>query len=174
MYNAWYVVSHCSMLFNIITIVNKKKHDWVPIVAWWVKDMTQCLWGCRFHLWPRSELRIWRCRELWHRSQILFRFSVAVAVAWAGSCSSELDSQTGNFHMLQVWPSKEKKKIMTNIELQQCKSQVYGAPNPEQLTSRDLWSWHNKNLHKKNLLWIYGNFFFLVKKTCVMLAAWIF
>ena len=35
-----------------------------------------------------SGLRIWRCRELWSRSQKQLGFRVAVAVVYAGSCSS--------------------------------------------------------------------------------------
>ena len=36
-----------------------------------------------------SGLRIRRCRELWCRSQTWLGFCVAVALVWAGSCSSD-------------------------------------------------------------------------------------
>ena len=46
-------------------------------------------------LWVRSlaslsRLRIWRCLELWCRSQMELRSGVALALVWAGSCSSIL------------------------------------------------------------------------------------
>ena len=36
-----------------------------------------------------SGLRIQHCCELWYRLQVLFGSGVAVAVVWAGSCSSD-------------------------------------------------------------------------------------
>ena len=35
---------------------------------------------------------------------------IAVAVAWAGGCSSDQTPQPGNLHMLQVQPQKRPKK----------------------------------------------------------------
>ena len=45
--------------------------------------------------------------QLWHRSQMWLRSSVAVAQA--GSCSSDWNPKTGNLHMLKVWPVKRKR-----------------------------------------------------------------
>ena len=42
------------------------------------------------HGLPHSGLRIWCCRDLWYRSQMQLGSCIAVAVAQAGSYSSNL------------------------------------------------------------------------------------
>jgi len=56
-----------------------------------------------------SELRIWPCCELWCRSQMWLRSHVAVAVAKAGSCSSNLTPSLGTSICHRFCPKKEKK-----------------------------------------------------------------
>ena len=51
-------------------------------------------------------LRAWRSRELWCRTPTGLRFCVAVAVAEASSCSSNLTSSLGT----SICPKKLKKK----------------------------------------------------------------
>jgi len=57
-----------------------------------------------------SGLRIWRCRELWCRSQTQFGSCIAVAVAQAGSCSSDLTPSLGTSMCCGCGPKKMQKK----------------------------------------------------------------
>ena len=57
-----------------------------------------------------SGLRILRCCELWCRSQMWLRSSVAVAVAQASSCSSDLTPSLGTSIWCRFGPKKQKKK----------------------------------------------------------------
>ena len=58
-----------------------------------------------------SGLRIQCCQELRCRSQTWLESGIAVAVAQAGNCSSNLTPSQGNFHLPQVrGPKKQKKK----------------------------------------------------------------
>ena len=70
--------------------------------------------GWEFDPWPHScELRIWRCHELWCKSQMWLRSSVAVAVMQAGSYSfnSASSLETSICHTCS---SKENKTKKTN------------------------------------------------------------
>ena len=56
-------------------------------------------------------LWIWRCPEMWCRSQMQLRSHAAVAVAQArGYSSNSTPSLETSFHMLQVQPLGKKKK----------------------------------------------------------------
>ena len=57
-----------------------------------------------------SVLRIWRCRELWCRSQMWLRSCIAVAVAVAGSCSLDLTPSLGTSICCRWNPKKQRKK----------------------------------------------------------------
>ena len=77
----------------------KKGKAGVPLVAQWVKDLTESPRGYRFNLWPRSVgLSLKHRCKLWHRSQMWLRASMAVVVVRDGSLSSNLTP------MPQVWP----------------------------------------------------------------------
>ena len=88
------------------SIIFPLKNFWqlfgVPAVAQWDKNLTGTheVWS----LASLSRLRIWCCCKLWHhRAQIWLGSHVAVAM---------------NFHMLQMWPKKEKqinKKPLTTL-----------------------------------------------------------
>ena len=56
------------------------------------------------------ELKIWCCRELWCRSKTWLRSHVAVAVAWASSCSSNWTPSLGTYICLRCSPKKTGKK----------------------------------------------------------------
>ena len=55
-------------------------------------------------------LGIWCCREQWCRWKMQFRSCVAVAVAWAGSCSSDLTSSLGTSICHGCGPKKQNKQ----------------------------------------------------------------
>ena len=57
-----------------------------------------------------SGLVTWHCWELWCRSQTLLRSGVAVAVLWAGSCSSDLTLSLGTSICSRLGPKNQKKK----------------------------------------------------------------
>ena len=57
-----------------------------------------------------SGLRIRHGRELWGKSQTQLRSGVAVAVMWAGSCSSDLTPRPGTSICSRSGPKKQKKK----------------------------------------------------------------
>ena len=57
-----------------------------------------------------SGLQIWHCHELWCRSQSWLRSCIAVAVAQASSCSSNLTPNLGTSICHRCSPKKEKKK----------------------------------------------------------------
>ena len=71
------------------------------MVAQCVKDLTSIHEDVVSSLASLSELRIWRCRELWLRS-------------WGMGLQLRFDPWPGNFHMPQVWPQKGKKKKEKN------------------------------------------------------------
>ena len=56
-----------------------------------------------------SGLRIRPCRELWCRSQTQLRSGVAVALAWAGGCSSNWTPGLGSSTCRGIGPRKGKK-----------------------------------------------------------------
>ena len=57
-----------------------------------------------------SGSRIWCCCELWCRSQTRLRSCVAVAVAQAGRCSSDLTPRLGTSICHRCSPEKQKSK----------------------------------------------------------------
>jgi len=57
-----------------------------------------------------SGLRIWRCRELWCRWQMRLGSCIAVAVVWAGSCSSDSTPSLGTSICFGCGPKKRTKK----------------------------------------------------------------
>ena len=57
-----------------------------------------------------SRLRIWRCHELWYRSQMWLRSHIAVAVAWAGTYSSDSTRSLGTSICPGYGLKKKKKK----------------------------------------------------------------
>lgn len=59
---------------------------------------------------PLSGLRIWRCHELWCKLQTHLRFGVAVAVAKAGSSSSNWTPSLGTSICCGYSPKKAKRK----------------------------------------------------------------
>ena len=61
-----------------------------------------------------SGLRIWHCRELWHRLQSRFRFYVAVALVQAGSCSSNSIPGLRTSICCRCGPERQKKKKKKN------------------------------------------------------------
>ena len=67
---------------------------------------------------PLSGLRIWYCRELWCRSQKWLRSRIAMALAWAGGCSSNWIPSLGTSTCHGCSPKKterqkRKKKILS-------------------------------------------------------------
>jgi len=58
-----------------------------------------------------SGLRIWRCYELWCRLQMRLGSGVSVAVAQAGSCSSDWTPSLGSFICQGIGPRNGKKTI---------------------------------------------------------------
>ena len=59
---------------------------------------------------PLSGLKIWRCHELWCRSQMRLRAGAAVAVVLANSCSSDSTPGMGTAICLRCNPKKTKIK----------------------------------------------------------------
>ena len=57
-----------------------------------------------------SGLRIQRCHELWRRLQMRLGSCIAVAVAWATSCSSDETSSLGTSICHESGPSNGKKR----------------------------------------------------------------
>ena len=57
-----------------------------------------------------SGLMIWHCRELWSRSQMWLGFRIAVVVAQAISCSSDLTPSLG----IALKKTKTKKQKIKN------------------------------------------------------------
>ena len=55
-------------------------------------------------------LRIWHCRELWCRLQMWLGSGVAVAMVWAGSCSSDSTPSLGTSICHWCSPKKKGKK----------------------------------------------------------------
>ena len=82
-----------------------------PVVAQWKQIR---LGTMRLQVWSMallSGLTIRRCRELWCRTQTLLGSGIAVAVA--GSCSSDLTPSLGTPICRGYSPKKKKKKKLT-------------------------------------------------------------
>ena len=70
-------------------------------------------------MWTRSlaslnGLRIWRCRELWYRSQMRPRSGIAVAVTVAGRSSSNSTRSLGTSICCRYGHKKAKKRIYSD------------------------------------------------------------
>ena len=100
--NSTYFVHYKKMLYSE-----------VPIVAQWV---TTRLVFMRMWVWSLaliSGLRIWSCHELWCRLYTWLRSGLAMAVAKAGSCRSNLTPSLGTsicFHKKQIKQKTNQKK----------------------------------------------------------------
>ena len=82
----------------------------VPLVAQQVKDRSVSVKMQAPSLALLSGLRIQRRCKLQHKSQMLLRSSVAVAVTWAGSYSSDSTPSPGTSTYRQPLKKKKKKK----------------------------------------------------------------
>ena len=58
-----------------------------------------------------SRLRIWHCHKLQHRSKMQLGSGIAVAVARAGSCSSDMTPSLGISNMPMNEALKKKKRM---------------------------------------------------------------
>ena len=85
------------MITGVTTVVQQKQIQLVTMKLW----VQSLAW--------LSRLRIWHCHELWCRPQRWLRSCIAVAVAKAGSCSSDSTPSLGtsNGH---AWGLGKKKK----------------------------------------------------------------
>ena len=77
--------------FRHLTVTYLKKRLWVPVMA-----QRKQIWLASMRMQVRSlasvsGLRIWRCHELWCRSQTRLGSDVAVAVVQACGCSFQFD-----------------------------------------------------------------------------------
>ena len=70
--------SHLEMLILGVPIMAHRKQIWLVSMRMQVQSLVSL-----------SELRIWRCYELWCGSQTWLESGVAVALAYVGSCSYE-------------------------------------------------------------------------------------
>ena len=75
-----------------------------------------------------SGLRIRCCGELWCRSQIRLGSGTAVAVVWAGSCSSDQTPSLGTATCHRCGPKKTKKKEKKKKKF--CDTNSDSAPIP--------------------------------------------
>ena len=72
----------------------------------WIRLVSMRMWVGSLALLRGSGL--WCCHELWCRSQMWLRSRVAVALVWAGSCSSESTSSLGTPICLRCGLKKQK------------------------------------------------------------------
>ena len=91
-------------------VESKIWHIGVPIVAQckqtWLVSTTTWVWSLAL----LSELTIWCCSELWCRLQTPLGSHVAMALAVAGSCSSDLIPSLGTCICHRCGPKKQKIK----------------------------------------------------------------
>ena len=67
-----------------------------------------------------SGLRIWRCHELWYRSQMWLGSGIAVAVAYDSSHSSNSTSTLGSSICHRYSPKKQKTNKKKNLKIKIC------------------------------------------------------
>ena len=84
-----------------------------PFVAQWLTNPTMRMQVRSLDV--LSGLKIWRCHEMWCRSQTQLGSHIAVAVVQAGSCTSDLTSSLGISIGLRYSPKKTKKKKKKRI-----------------------------------------------------------
>ena len=72
---------------------------------------------------PLSGLWIWCCCELWCRSETWLGSGVAVAVVYAGSCSSDLTPSLGTSMCRECGPKKTNQSTNKNKRKQKKKDQ---------------------------------------------------
>ena len=93
-------------LHDIFLGSEKKGIKGVPVVAQRNRiQLGTMRWRVR-SLASLSGLRIWRCHELWCRSQTWVRSGVAVAMAEASTCSSDSTPSLGTSICLGCGPKK--------------------------------------------------------------------
>ena len=80
----------------------------VPVVAQWLTNLTITHENMGLIPGLAQGLRIWHCCELWCRSQRRLISWVAVAVAKASSCSSNLTPSLGTSICHRRGPKKKK------------------------------------------------------------------
>ena len=98
-----------------IVIYMKVIHKEFPL--WLSGNKTQLV---TMRIWVQSlasfsGLRIQSCHELWYRLQMWLRPHIAVAVAQASNCSSDLTPILGTSICYRYGPKKKKKKLHTYI-----------------------------------------------------------
>ena len=88
-----------------------------------------------------SGLRIWHCCELWYMPQVRHRSCLAVAVAQAGNCSSDLIPSLGISICCRCSPKKQNKSIKYTLKKVKIKKKnpkkQNGEPTVLQITSGD-------------------------------------
>ena len=95
----------------------------VPIVAQQVKNLTVSVTMWAQSLASLSELRIQHCHERQCRSQLQLGSCVAVAVLWAGSCSSDETPRLGTSICCGSGPAKTKNKKHTTVAIRRAPPQ---------------------------------------------------
>jgi len=113
----FYIFMFIFLLFTMVIITftevfwfKKKIFVRVSIMVQWKQIW---LGTMRLQVWSLallSGLRIGHCHELWCRSQTLFRSGVSVAVAKAGSCSSDLTPSLGTSICHRCSPKKQQQQ----------------------------------------------------------------
>ena len=124
----------------------------VPVVARqkWIRLASMRMW-----VWSLASLSgsdIWHCCELWCRSQTWLGSGVAVAVAQASSCSSDLTPSLGNSMCHGCGPKKQKKKkTKKNLETQHqttfVRREISLQRGKPQLTCSNTCIWKKRSTH---------------------------
>ena len=91
---------------HLPTVVIGNGRPGVPVVTQWLTNPTSIHEDTGSIPGLAQRVRIWHCGELWCRSQTWLRSRVAVAVVWAGSCSSDSIPSLGTSTCCRRGPQK--------------------------------------------------------------------
>ena len=132
----------------------KIKQDWSSHCGLVITNPTSIPEDSFLSLALLSGLRIWHCHELWCRSKMRLGSCIAMAVVWAGSCSSYSPSSLGTSichgcGLKKVRKKERKKERKEEKEIKQNQLSVGQSTQPQNQMASSLHTSFHSTVRKK-------------------------